>query len=90
MRGYINRPTLITLAKIEACRTGLALDDLGAGYVALRDIQHDTVENLKDADACAILCMLRKQHINEHVARAANLPKSMRDSLGIRLSTRSR
>lgn len=68
----INRPTLVTIAKIEACRAGAELIDHG-DQVTLRSLDGEINERLELRDACAVLGMMRGVYCSPHVLAAGGV-----------------
>jgi len=68
----INRPTLVKIAQIEACRAGIGLRDLGDD-VELHDHRREMVERLPLAEACVVLALLRGRWCSPHILRAGGL-----------------
>lgn len=68
----VNRPTLVTIMRIEASRAGLVLGDLGAD-VTLRTNDEPEGQRMTLADACGALVFLRGERCNQHVFQAAGI-----------------
>lgn len=67
----VNRPTLVTILRIEACRAGLRATELALDTIELRC--QDKVEKLSLADACAVVAMLRGTDCSPHIIKAGGL-----------------
>lgn len=71
-RKQVNRPTLVTILKIEACRAGVKADEEG-DQVRLSSHDGAISELLPLDEACAVVAMLRGTYCSPHVIEAGGL-----------------
>ena len=74
----VNRPTLITLMRIDACRTGCTITlNESTGKVCLRAVsgrQSSIMEWMSVRDACTVLHMTLGKRCNNYVALNGDPP----------------